>query len=62
MIGLLLACAFLVGAERAAAEDYPTRPIKLFVGASAGGTTDTIARTLARHDREPPRGGRESRR
>jgi tripartite-type tricarboxylate transporter receptor subunit TctC len=46
-IGLLLACAFVVGAEHAAAEDYPTRPIKLFVGASAGGTTDTIARALA---------------
>ena len=46
-IGLLLACAFLVGAEHAGAEDYPTRPIKLFVGASAGGTTDTIARALA---------------
>ena len=46
-IGLLLTCTFLVGAQRAAAEDYPTRPIKLFVGASAGGTTDTIARALA---------------
>jgi tripartite-type tricarboxylate transporter receptor subunit TctC len=47
IIGLLLTCAFLIGAQRAAAEDYPTRPIKLFVGASAGGTTDTIARALA---------------
>jgi len=31
----------------AGAADYPTRPIKLLVGASAGGTTDTMARTIA---------------
>jgi tripartite-type tricarboxylate transporter receptor subunit TctC len=31
----------------ASAADYPTRPIKLLVGASAGGTTDTMARTIA---------------
>jgi tripartite-type tricarboxylate transporter receptor subunit TctC len=29
------------------AADYPLRPIKLLVGASAGGTTDTMARTIA---------------
>ncbi len=29
------------------AADYPTRPIKLLVGASAGGTTDTMARAIA---------------
>ena len=29
------------------AEDYPARPIKLLVGAPAGGTTDTIARFIA---------------
>ena len=29
------------------AEDYPVRPIKLLVGAPAGGTTDTIARAIA---------------
>ena len=29
------------------AADYPSRPIKLLVGASAGGTTDTMARTIA---------------
>ena len=29
------------------AADYPVRPIKLLVGASAGGTTDTMARTIA---------------
>jgi tripartite-type tricarboxylate transporter receptor subunit TctC len=29
------------------ADDYPSRPIKLIVGAPAGGTTDTIARAIA---------------
>ncbi len=29
------------------AEDYPARPIRLLVGAPAGGTTDTIARAIA---------------
>src|ERR1700686_109002 len=29
------------------AADYPARPIKLLVGASAGGTTDTMARAIA---------------
>jgi tripartite-type tricarboxylate transporter receptor subunit TctC len=29
------------------AADYPSRPIKLLVGAAAGGTTDTMARTIA---------------
>src|SRR4249919_3895396 len=29
------------------AEEYPARPIKLLVGAPAGGTTDTIARAIS---------------
>jgi tripartite-type tricarboxylate transporter receptor subunit TctC len=29
------------------ADDYPARPVKLLVGAPAGGTTDTIARAIA---------------
>jgi tripartite-type tricarboxylate transporter receptor subunit TctC len=33
------------GAVRA--EDFPSKPIKLLVGASAGGTTDTMARAIA---------------
>jgi tripartite-type tricarboxylate transporter receptor subunit TctC len=40
-----LAGALLAGPSGAA--DYPARPIKLLVGASAGGTTDTMARTIA---------------
>jgi len=47
IIGVILACALLLATQRATAEEYPSRPIKLFVGASAGGTTDTIARALA---------------
>jgi tripartite-type tricarboxylate transporter receptor subunit TctC len=35
----------LPGASGAA--DYPVRPIRLLVGASAGGTTDTMARAIA---------------
>src|ERR1700681_1489533 len=29
------------------ADNYPSKPIKLLVGASAGGTTDTMARAIA---------------
>src|SRR4051812_4552468 len=28
-------------------DEYPSKPIKLLVGASAGGTTDTMARAIA---------------
>ena len=41
---LALACAF---GPQAQAEDYPSRTIRLVVGAPAGGTTDTIARAIA---------------
>jgi tripartite-type tricarboxylate transporter receptor subunit TctC len=44
LIGLA-AQLLLAGPSNAA--DYPARPIKLLVGASAGGTTDTMARTIA---------------
>ena len=43
---LAVAAQFLLVAATSAA-DYPSRPIKLLVGASAGGTTDTMARTIA---------------
>jgi tripartite-type tricarboxylate transporter receptor subunit TctC len=44
LIGLA-AQLLLLGPSSAA--DYPSRPIKLLVGASAGGTTDTMARAIA---------------
>jgi tripartite-type tricarboxylate transporter receptor subunit TctC len=33
--------------QMARAEDFPARPIKILVGAPAGGTTDTMARAIA---------------
>ncbi len=33
--------------QAARAEDFPARPIKILVGAPAGGTTDTMARAIA---------------
>lgn len=41
------AITVLVLAQAARAEDFPARPIKILVGAPAGGTTDTMARAIA---------------
>jgi tripartite-type tricarboxylate transporter receptor subunit TctC len=47
LICCALACLALLAAQAARADDYPSRTIKLLVGAPPGGTTDTIARAIA---------------
>src|SRR5215813_3810569 len=44
-MSFLATSLLLVDAARA--EDFPNKPIKLLVGASPGGTTDTMARAIA---------------
>src|SRR5204862_2878459 len=48
IVGLIAAMfAIASPAQPAAAQDYPTRPIKVIGGASAGGTSDIFMRALA---------------
>jgi len=44
---LALACAALALPALAAAQSYPTKPVKIIVAFTAGGTTDIMARSLA---------------
>ncbi len=44
---LLVACALLLAGVPVAAQDYPTKPIEVIVGAPPGGGTDMIARAVA---------------
>ena len=46
-LSFTFAAAMLSVPQKLSAEDYPAHPIKLLVGASPGGTTDTIARAIA---------------
>ena len=43
----LIAALVPASSLTARADDYPSKPIKLLVGASPGGTTDTMARAIA---------------
>ena len=52
MIGCI-AAALVVGAQTAPAQESSSRPIKLAVGFTAGGTTDFVARLLAERMRTP---------
>ena len=49
-----MAAAIALGAAGPAQADYPTKPIKIFVGFSAGGGTDTTARGFASFVHEVP--------
>jgi tripartite-type tricarboxylate transporter receptor subunit TctC len=44
----LLACVLLLPFSAARADDYPAKPIRLVVGLSAGGASDTLSRLLGK--------------
>ena len=45
--GKISAIALLICASVCPAQDYPTRPIRIIVPSTAGGSVDTLARTVA---------------
>jgi tripartite-type tricarboxylate transporter receptor subunit TctC len=45
-LGKIGAIALLMGASTAQAQDYPSRPIRIIVPSTAGGSVDTLARTV----------------
>ena len=49
LIAAGLAALSLAATPAIAQSDYPNRPVKLVVGFGAGGSTDIVARIVARH-------------
>ena len=54
LAGALATAAFASASPQAAKADYPAKPIKIMVGFSAGGGTDTSARGFASYVHEAP--------
>ena len=50
---ILCALAQLAGAQLASAAEFPTKPIRLLVGFSAGGSTDVLSRQVAQALTQP---------
>jgi tripartite-type tricarboxylate transporter receptor subunit TctC len=44
---LCLSCVFAIPAAQAESQPYPNKPVKIIVGFTAGGPTDTVARVIA---------------
>lgn len=53
LVLLTAACSVQGGGGQASGDDYPSKPVEIVVGASAGGSTDIQARALAKSLEEP---------